>query len=166
MREREGKKSFRRGSLLSGHSERRERERKVYGKHVARLSLSMLRKNQKAYQHVDREGHDKASHQQVGHGQGDDEKVGDVLQQLLFVHAEDDQDVAKDDDQAEEDQDNGPVVLGGGRGLLVVRDVEAHVDPKAVNGNDTLIVDYNSIHIVFNSQKIVVGSLDYCVGHK
>ena len=66
-----------------------------------------------SYQNVDREGHHEPGHQEVGQGQRHDEEVGHVLKQPLLGHAEDDEHVAEDDEDAEGEQDHGPVVLAG-----------------------------------------------------
>ena len=58
------------------------------------------------------ERHDHPSHAEIGHSQGDDEVVGDVLQGLLLRHGEDDQDIAEHHGDTEDQDQEGPVVFG------------------------------------------------------
>ena len=57
------------------------------------------------------ERHDHPSHAEIGHSQGDDEVVGDVLQGLLLGHREDNQDVTEHHGDTEHQHQQGPVVL-------------------------------------------------------
>ena len=54
-----------------------------------------------SYQDIDGEWHDEARDEEVGHGEGDDEEVGDVLQELLPTHRQDDQHVPEDHNHAQ-----------------------------------------------------------------
>ena len=54
-----------------------------------------------SYQDIDGEGHDESCDEEVGHGKRDDEEVGDVLQQLLSTHRQDDQHVPEDHHHAQ-----------------------------------------------------------------
>ena len=63
-----------------------------------------------SYQHVNGPRHNEQCHEEVGHGERDDEVVGGGAEDLLRSHAQDDQDVAKGRDQGEEEHDQGPVV--------------------------------------------------------
>ena len=60
------------------------------------IHLSVL-----SYQDIDGEWHDEARDEEVGHGEGDDEEVGDVLQELLPTHRQDDQHVPEDHHNAQ-----------------------------------------------------------------
>ena len=64
-----------------------------------------------SYHGVGVEGHDHPSHAEVCHSQGDDEVVGDVLEGPLLGHGEDDQHIAKHHGDAENEQQQRPVVL-------------------------------------------------------
>ena len=57
------------------------------------------------------ERHDHPSHAEIGHSQGDDEVVGDVLQGLLLGHREDNQDITEHHGDTEHQHQQGPVVL-------------------------------------------------------
>lgn len=63
------------------------------------------------YLQVDHPGHDQRGHQQVCHGQADDQVVGGGLQGSLPGHCHAHQDVAKDDDEDEEGEQHGVVVV-------------------------------------------------------
>ena len=54
-----------------------------------------------SYQDIDGEWHDEARDEEVGHGEGDDEEVSDVLQELLPTHRQDDQHVPEDHNHAQ-----------------------------------------------------------------
>ena len=57
------------------------------------------------------ERHDHSRHTEIGHRQGDNEVVGDVLQGLLLRHGEDDQNIAEHHGDTEDQDQQGPVVL-------------------------------------------------------
>ena len=57
------------------------------------------------------ERHHHSRHTEIGHRQGDNEVVGDVLQGLLLRHGEDDQDIAEHHGDTEDQDQQGPVVL-------------------------------------------------------
>lgn len=57
------------------------------------------------------ERHHHTGNTEVRHGQRDDEVVGDVLERPLLGHGKDDQHVAEDDQDTEDEEEEGPVVL-------------------------------------------------------
>lgn len=65
------------------------------------------------YLQVDHPGHDQRGHQEVSHSEADDQVVGGGLQRLLTGHSHAHQHVAKDDDEDEQGEQHGIVVVGG-----------------------------------------------------